>query len=99
MRGDVTSAIQMAQTGEPHERTLAFSVLVQSVRTPRTPQVIRDKVKPVLDAAWSDPVAAPSLVQAVRVMKVESQYTDRLAAYDQLTAAKTAQHTAAKRKQ
>jgi putative membrane-bound dehydrogenase-like protein len=96
---EIDQWIQMAQTGEPHERTLAFSVLVQSVRTPRTPPVIRDKVKPVLDAAWSDPVAAPSLAQAVRVMKTESQYADRLAAYDQLTAAKTAQSTTAKRKQ
>jgi hypothetical protein len=40
-------------------------------------------VTPVLDAAWTDPASAPSLVQAVSLMRLESQYTEKLAAYNQ----------------
>jgi hypothetical protein len=83
---ELDSWLQLARKGDPAERTLAFSVLVQSVRASRVPQSIRDRVRPVVDTSWSDPAAAPSLAQAVRVMKLESQYADRLAAYDQLTA-------------
>jgi hypothetical protein len=85
---EVDRWIRLAQSGEPAERTLAFSVLVQSVRTARTPVAVRDRVRPVIDAAWSDPAAVPSLAQAVHIMKVESQYAERLAAYDQAAAAK-----------
>jgi len=80
--------IRLAQSGNPAERTLAFSVLTQSVRSPRAPQALRERVQPVIEAAWSDPAAAPSLVQAIRVVKLENQYGDRLATYDQLTTAK-----------
>ena len=51
------------------------------VRTPRTPQAVRDRVAPVIDAAWTDPASAPSLVQAVSLMHLESQYGDKLATY------------------
>jgi hypothetical protein len=37
----------------------------------------------VLDAAWADPASATSLVQAIGVMRVESQYAEKLAAYNQ----------------
>jgi mono/diheme cytochrome c family protein/glucose/arabinose dehydrogenase len=90
---ELDSWIRLAQTGEPAERTLAFSVLAQSVRSPRAPQPLRDRVHAVIDAAWSDSVAAPSLVQAIRVMKLENQYTERLAAYDQLHAAKAVEQS------
>jgi glucose/arabinose dehydrogenase len=73
--------IGLAKSGEPAQRTLAYSVLLQSVRTPRTPAAIREKVTPVLDAAWADPAAAPRLVDAIAIMRVESQYTDKLQAY------------------
>ncbi|HEV7992193.1 MAG TPA: hypothetical protein VGP25_10225 [Gemmatimonadaceae bacterium] len=73
--------VQLAKTGEPAQRTLAYAVLLQSVRTPRTPAAIREKVTPVLDAAWSDAAAAPRLVDAIAIMRVESQYTDKLQAY------------------
>jgi putative membrane-bound dehydrogenase-like protein len=72
---------QLAKTGEPAQRTLAYAVLLQSVRTPRTPPAIREKVTPVLDAAWADAAAAPRLVEAITIMRVESQYTDKLQAY------------------
>ncbi|MDB4889600.1 MAG: heme-binding protein, partial [Gemmatimonadetes bacterium] len=57
--------INMAKTGQPSQRTLAYAVLIQSIRTPRTPAPVREKVAPVIEAAWTDPVSAPSLVQAI----------------------------------
>jgi hypothetical protein len=68
-------------SADPAQRTLAYAVLVQSVRTPRTPQAIRDKVTPVLQAAWSDANAAPRLVDAITLMRLESQYAEQLQAY------------------
>ena len=73
--------IDLAKTGDPAQRTLAYAVLLQTVRTPRTPAAIRDKVTPVLDAAWADAAAAPRLVDAIAIMRVESQYTEKLNAY------------------
>jgi putative membrane-bound dehydrogenase-like protein len=75
--------INMARTAQPSQRTLAFAVLVQSIRAPRTPAPIRERVAPVIDAAWSDPASAPSLAQAISLMRVESQYAEKLAAYNQ----------------
>jgi hypothetical protein len=57
--------------------------LVQSVRTPRTPPPVREKVAPVLDAAWADASSASSLVQAIGIMRVEAQYTEKLSAFNQ----------------
>jgi hypothetical protein len=71
----------MARTGQPEQRTLAYSVLVQSVRSARTPAPVRDKVAPVIAAAWTDPASAPSLVRAITIMRLESQYSEQLAAY------------------
>jgi hypothetical protein len=73
--------IGLAKSGDPAQRTLAYAVLLQTVRTPRTPPAIREKVTPVIDAAWADPAAAPRLVDAIAIMRVESQYTDKLQAY------------------
>ena len=73
--------LALAQSGTPAERTLGYAILVQSVRSNRTPQTVRDRVSPVVEAAWSDTVAAPLLVQAIGVMRAESQYTERLEAY------------------
>jgi len=81
--GEIDYFITMAKRTEPSQRTLAYAVLLQSVRTPRTPAPIREKVAPVLDAAWADPASAPSLVQAISLMRLESQYTEKLAAYNQ----------------
>ena len=44
---------------------------------------MREKVTPVLEAAWSDPASTPSLVQAITLMHVESQYADKLQAVGQ----------------
>jgi hypothetical protein len=80
--------IKMATSAESSQRTLAYAVLLQSIRTPRTPAPVRAKVAPVVDAAWTDPASAPSLVQAISLMRLESQYTDKLAAYNQNSANK-----------
>ena len=74
--------VNLARNGEPAQRTLAYAVLIQNVRTPaRTPAAVRDKVMPALEVAWTDPVSAPSLAHAIGVMKLEAQYADKLAAY------------------
>ena len=81
--GEIDYFITMTKKTEPSQRTLAYAVLLQSVRSPRTPAPVREKVAPVLDAAWADPAAAPTLVQAIGLMRLESQYTEKLAAYNQ----------------
>jgi len=73
--------ITMAHNAPAAQRTLAYAVLLQSIRSPRVPAAVRDKVAPVIDAAWTDPASAPSLVQAVSLMHLESQYGDKLATY------------------
>ena len=73
--------IELTRSGSAAERTLAYAVLVQSVRSNRTPEAVRNQVTPVIEAAWANPTAAGELVQAIRVMRAESQYTDRLQAY------------------
>jgi putative membrane-bound dehydrogenase-like protein len=75
--------INMGKTAQPSQRTLAYAVLVQSIRAQRVPPAIREKVTPVIDAAWADPASAPSLVQAIMLMRMESQYSEKLAAYNQ----------------
>lgn len=81
--GELDYFIDKAKTGQPAQRTLAFAVLVQSIRAPRTPPAVRAKVAPVIDAAWADPASAPSLAQAVVIMRLESPYAEKLAAYNQ----------------
>ena len=62
---------------------MSAELLVQSVRNPRyTPEFVTNAVQPVLAAAWSDPAASASLVQAIRIMRVDAQYADRLKAFD-----------------
>jgi hypothetical protein len=81
--GELDYFIKVAASGQREPRTLAYAVLIQSVRTPRTPPPVRDKVVPVIDAAWADASSAPSLVQAIGIMRLEAQYAEQLAAYNQ----------------
>ena len=81
--GELDYFINMSHTAQPAQRTLAYAVLVQSIRAQRVPPAVREKVAPVIDAAWSDPASAPSLVQAITLMRLESQYSEKLAAYNQ----------------
>ena len=71
----------LAHSDDPAQRVLGYAVLVQSVRNPRfTPEFVRNYVQPVLRAAWSDPTAAPSLAQAIRIMHLDTQYAEQLKA-------------------
>lgn len=73
--------ITMARGASPAQRTLAYAVLLQSIRSPRVPAAVREKVLPVIDAGWTDTASTPSLVQAVGLMHLEGQYGDKLATY------------------
>jgi hypothetical protein len=76
--------VALTRSDDPAQRVLGYAVLVQSVRNPRyTPEFVRNTVAPVLAAAWSDPAASASLVQAIRVMHVDAQYAEQLKAYDE----------------
>ena len=44
---------------------------------------MRQRVDPVIDAAWSDPAKRANLVDAIHVMRAESLYTDKLQATSQ----------------
>jgi len=71
----------LAHSDDPAQRVLGYAVLVQSVRNPRfTPEFVRNFVQPVIAAAWSDPAATASLTQAIRIMRLDTQYADRLKA-------------------
>ncbi len=80
--GELDYFINLAKTGDAPQRTLAYAVLLQATRGARTPPPVREKVTPVLDAAWTDAASAPSLVAAIGVMRLESQFTEKLAAYN-----------------
>ena len=66
---------------DPAQRTLAYAVLVQVARNQRVPAAMREPIVPVLDAAWADPSLTPRLVDAITIMRLESQYTQQLDAY------------------
>jgi glucose/arabinose dehydrogenase len=74
--------VDLARTApDPARRTLAYAVLLQGVRNPRAPAAVREKITPVLEAAWADAALAPQLVDAIAIMRVESQYQQQLEAY------------------
>jgi hypothetical protein len=80
--GQLDYFVDLVRTAkEPAQRTLAYAVLLQAARNQRAPAAVREKVTPVLDAAWADAALAPQLVDAIAIMRVESQYTQQLEAY------------------
>ena len=80
--GQLDYFVDLARTAkEPAQRTLAYAVLLQTARNQRAPAAIRDKVVPVIDAGWADAALTPSLVDAIAIMRVDSQYTQQLEAY------------------
>jgi hypothetical protein len=69
----------LARSDDPAQRVLGYAVLAGSVRNPRfTPEFVRNFVQPVIAAAWSDPAAATSLAQAIRIMHLDTQYAEQL---------------------
>ena len=88
--GQLDYFVDLARTAkEPAQRTLAYAVLLQAARNQRGPATVREKIAPVIDAAWVDPALTPSLVDAIAIMRVESQYAQQLDAYRAKQAAKT----------
>lgn len=69
----------LAHSDDPAQRVLGYAVLAGSVRNPRyTPEFVRNFVQPVIQSAWSDPAAATSLAQAIRIMHLDTQYAEQL---------------------
>jgi predicted NAD/FAD-binding protein len=69
----------LAHSDDPAQRVLGYAVLAGSVRNPRfTPEFVRNFVQPLIQAAWSDPAAATSLAQAIRIMHLDTQYAEQL---------------------
>ncbi|MBW8770345.1 MAG: hypothetical protein JF589_11350, partial [Gemmatimonadetes bacterium] len=80
--GQLDYFVNLAKSAsDPAQRTLAYSVLVQVARNPRVPPAMREQITPVLDAAWADPALTPRLVDAISIMRVDSQYAEQLQAY------------------
>lgn len=73
--------VQVASSGSEAERTLAYAVLAQSIRSNRTPAEVRAKVEPVIAAGWTDSAAAPRLMEAITIMRLEEQYAEQMQAY------------------
>ncbi len=72
--------VDLSRGAASNTRTLGFAVLLQAVRGGRAPASVSDKVQPVLKAAWASYEASADLVRAVNIMRLESAYTDQLAA-------------------
>jgi hypothetical protein len=68
----------LAAASDPAQRTLAFAVLAQAARNPRSPQGVREKVQSVFAEAWKNPAVAQNLADAIRIMRLESQYAEQL---------------------
>jgi glucose/arabinose dehydrogenase len=72
--------IELSRASASNARVLGFAVLLQSVRGGRAAAAVNDKVQPVLAAAWQSRAAAGDLARAVGIMRLESAYTEQLAA-------------------
>ncbi|MBC8087256.1 MAG: hypothetical protein H7Z40_08305 [Phycisphaerae bacterium] len=73
--------VDLSRSADSSARTLAFAVLLQSVRGGRAAPAVNEKVQPVLAAAWASRAAAADLVRAVSIMRVESAYGPQREAY------------------
>jgi hypothetical protein len=73
--------IELSRADDADRRTLGFSVLLQLVRGNRVSQNVRARVAPVIDSTWNERARAAQLVRAITIMRVESQYQERLDVY------------------
>jgi len=73
--------VDLSRSGDANARTLAFAVLLQSVRGGRAAPAVNDKVQPVLTSAWASRASAADLVRAVNIMRLDAAYTQQLEAY------------------
>ncbi|CAN5176256.1 hypothetical protein BH09GEM1_BH09GEM1_40640 [soil metagenome] len=87
--GQVDQFVELAHGRDAEQRVLAFSVLTQLQRVTRGRNNMMAamfagplaKVATTVDNAWTDPVAGPSLVNAIIIMKLETNYAEQLKAY------------------
>jgi len=80
--GQLDYFVDLARSAnDPAQRTLAYAVLLQGARNQRAPAAMREKIAPVLEAAWADPALTPRLVDAISIMRVEGQYGPQLETY------------------
>ncbi|MDQ2666602.1 MAG: HEAT repeat domain-containing protein [Gemmatimonadota bacterium] len=85
----VDDFIALAKGNDPEQRVLGFSVLAQLQRSTRGRNntlatmfaAPLAKVTATIDNAWTDAAAAPTLVRAITIMKLEANYADQLKAY------------------
>lgn len=73
--------VDLSRSADSSARTLAFAVLLQSVRGGRAAPAVNEKVQPVLAAAWASRAAASDLVRAMSIMRLEAAYAPQLEAY------------------
>ncbi|MEP6835088.1 MAG: family 16 glycoside hydrolase [Gemmatimonas sp.] len=73
--------VDLSHSGDANARTLAFAVLLQSVRGGRAAPAVNDKVQPVLTAAWASRSSAGDLARAVNIMRLDAAYTQQLEGY------------------
>ncbi len=85
--------VDLSRSAQSGARALGFAVLLQSVRGGRAAPAVNDKVQPVLAAAWISREAAPDLVRAVQIMRLESAYAAQLETY-RAAAGKPVEHAA-----
>ena len=86
----VDQFIELAHSDDAERRVLAYAVLVQlnraGARRPGAPAPAAGtpmaKVPAAIDAAWSNPTGAASLVRAITIMKVQAAYADKLMDYE-----------------
>lgn len=72
--------VNAVNASDPEQRVLAYSVLLQRLRGNNVQAAVRDRLTPIIDAGWSDPARAQLLARAVRIMRLEAEYADRLRA-------------------
>lgn len=72
--------IGVTKTGDAAQKTLAYAILLQSVRGARVQAAVRDKVQPVITSGWTDASNVQNLARAVRIMRLETQYAEQLKA-------------------
>lgn len=87
--GQVDQFVELAHSDDPERRVLAFSVLTQLKRSTQGRNNMMAtmfagplaKVTTTIDNAWTDSAAAPALVRAITIMKLEAAYTAQLKDY------------------
>lgn len=75
---DLEFLAKLAKSADSSSRTFAYAVLLQTIRSPRAEASTREFVQPIIAAGFKNASSAPSLVRAVRIMRLENQYAEQL---------------------